>query len=420
METGPVSPNILQKGPNEDVEVVGSQEQPEDPKTKSIVIIRKNIPNLLFATTLIVFSIVVGIVATIIFGLAGFSASTPSFVLYVPLGALALVLIFALVLKIVFKILLKRKINWVFATLSFVAAIAFAIVFIVFQFTKLHKETATFDEEYPVIIENLKKAFVLDSVNFLGDEAASTLKVEINYHFDNLPQKPVIEEGILHYFIEPGFDPKNLRDQRYYVGNCQPFDSGLIRTKEYASGRPIPIESDIPMSNASYYKTVVEYKIGDYKHGQFCEPERVYKNINGLIFYIKLDNGKMIVAEIPADLKISDPNPNQDLINLNNKVINAVRDEDLDTLYNLMSPSMKQMLTPQSFKDADNIIDNTQGKVVTLELIEEPAVVDLNNVEKGVWAQSVFRVKRQKQTKDYVVRYFKENDNWWLAGTLEK
>jgi hypothetical protein len=339
----------------------------------------------------------------------------------VPFIALGIIVVFALILKFIFSVLFKTKVSWVFVLLAFGGSILLSVLLIIFSFTKIARDNKKFQEEAPIRKKIVSDHFVLESVDFNSDEDSRSFSVEIKYYFDNLPDKPVIEERYVGGSIQAGFDQKNLNDYGYYVGNCQPFSLGGPKRTEYAGAREIKTESEHPLQNGPY-KIKINYKVGGGKGG-FCDPETMYKSLDGLDFYVKLYNpgiGYEVVKTIPATLKISYPDPNQELTNLNNKVINAIRKEDMEELYNYISPSMKTLLTVDSFINVEKTLADSQGSVVTVELLQTPQKVILDEEQNGEWAQSVLSIRRQKITKEYVVRYLKESDKWWLVGTVEK
>jgi len=104
-------------------------------------------------------------------------------------------------------------------------------------------------------------------------------------------------------------------------------------------------------------------------------------------------------------------------IPVHERTVTALQENDPQDLYDELSPSMKRLVSADSFIAAENETDASSGKVVGVQVLQ-PLTVLTGPEWNSEWAQAEVRVVREQATQDYIVRYVLEEDQWWLFLTI--
>lgn len=104
---------------------------------------------------------------------------------------------------------------------------------------------------------------------------------------------------------------------------------------------------------------------------------------------------------------------------VNDRVIVALKNDDAQALFDETDPSLQIMFPLDSLQKAQQESISILGKTLKVEVIQAPILLD-GPEWNNQWAESIVRITREKGTKDYIVRYYQENGEWYLIGTIEK
>jgi hypothetical protein len=103
---------------------------------------------------------------------------------------------------------------------------------------------------------------------------------------------------------------------------------------------------------------------------------------------------------------------------VNQRVISALQNNDFDSIYGELSPSLQQSITPNALQLAESDTVNQLGEIIKVEILENPTIL-MDVGWDGQWAQSKIRITRERASEIYVVRYFLENGRWYLVVTIK-
>lgn len=96
---------------------------------------------------------------------------------------------------------------------------------------------------------------------------------------------------------------------------------------------------------------------------------------------------------------------------VHSRVTTALGSNNKQALYDELSPSMKQLIPPDS-------LSSSQSSNVTVEALEAPQI-KTGTPWNSEWADAKIRAVHDGVTEEYVVRYHLENGEWWLYATLK-
>ena len=103
---------------------------------------------------------------------------------------------------------------------------------------------------------------------------------------------------------------------------------------------------------------------------------------------------------------------------VNDRIQDALTTNDIPAVYDEMSPSMKEIITLEQFKEGEQKAIQTLGKITKVEELE-PITVLTGSEFNSEWAQAKVRVIREHDTRIYIVRYHLENGQWWFFATID-
>ena len=93
--------------------------------------------------------------------------------------------------------------------------------------------------------------------------------------------------------------------------------------------------------------------------------------------------------------------------------------QDPQNIWQEMSPDLQTLFPIEAFQQAQQQAITELGNVTKVEIIKAPAVLPGTEWE-GKWADGLIRITRDKGVKTYIVRYYLENGEWFLFGTIEQ
>lgn len=88
-------------------------------------------------------------------------------------------------------------------------------------------------------------------------------------------------------------------------------------------------------------------------------------------------------------------------------------------IYKDLSPSIRDLFTYEGFLEGYKAREETDGKVVKVEVVSNPQLKSGGEWEEGKWADGEIRVVREKSSELFLVRMTKEGERWWVFGTIE-
>ena len=114
----------------------------------------------------------------------------------------------------------------------------------------------------------------------------------------------------------------------------------------------------------------------------------------------------------PTDGDQSAPSP------VHERVVTALRQNDIEQLYAEMSPSLTAALSLGDLQAAEQAIVDAQGAITGVDILEPPKIRTEPGWD-GEWADAQVRIRRGAEVQTYVVRYVLEDSKWYLFGTVE-
>jgi hypothetical protein len=101
------------------------------------------------------------------------------------------------------------------------------------------------------------------------------------------------------------------------------------------------------------------------------------------------------------------------------KTVNALEQNNLEKLYNVLAPSLKEIFSYQSFLEGFNAPETDEGKVTKVTIISGPQLKTGDQWGEDKWAEGEVEITREKTKRQFILRLVKENNQWWLFGTIE-
>lgn len=99
------------------------------------------------------------------------------------------------------------------------------------------------------------------------------------------------------------------------------------------------------------------------------------------------------------------------------RVVESLQRNDAQSLYAEMSPSFRELFSLETFLEGEQTLTGEKGPIIEVQVISPP-VVKTGGEWNGEWADAQVRIVRQTGAETYLVRFRRENDLWWLFGTL--
>lgn len=101
------------------------------------------------------------------------------------------------------------------------------------------------------------------------------------------------------------------------------------------------------------------------------------------------------------------------------RTANALETNSPGNIYKDLSPSIRDLFTYEGFLAGYKAKEETDGKVVKVEVVSSPQLKSDREWGEGKWAEGETRVVREKSSKLFLVRMTKEEERWWVFGTIE-
>ena len=117
------------------------------------------------------------------------------------------------------------------------------------------------------------------------------------------------------------------------------------------------------------------------------------------------------------------PSPNSDYQETFQKIVEALEKNDSPKLYELLYPEIKNISSYDTFRMAAEAQSTSEGQVTKVEVISPPTLNSGGSWDegdnKGKWVDGRVAITRDNSKKEFTIRLVRQDQKWWLFGTIE-